>query len=93
MTRSFGYASALLGGLGLAMSLAATEVAAQSKSGCVLAGGEATMITSDLAKFMAEAALKNSIAGMGAKPAGEIKMTCKDDLATTHCIARQRACK
>ncbi|MGD9804484.1 MAG: hypothetical protein AB7E80_13890 [Hyphomicrobiaceae bacterium] len=74
---------------GLLAPLAATPAAA----GCVLAGGEATMITSDLAKFMANAALKNSIAGMGAKPAGKIKMTCKDSVASTHCIARQRACK
>lgn len=77
----------------IAVLLGSNAMAADSKSGCVLAGGEATMITSDLAKFMAEAALKNSISGMGAKPAGEIKMTCKDDVATTHCIARQRACK
>ena len=56
-------------------------------------GGEATMVTSDLAKFMAGAALKNSIAGMGAKPAGEAKMTCKDGIASVYCLAQQRACK
>lgn len=62
-------------------------------AGCVRAGGEATMVTRALAEFMAEAALKNSIAGMGATPAGPIKMVCTDDLATTHCIAKRRACK
>ena len=51
------------------------------------------MVTSDLAKFMAGAALKNSIAGMGAKPAGEAKMTCKDGIASVYCLAQQRACK
>ena len=60
---------------------------------CVLAGGEATMITTDLAKFMAGAALKNSISGMGAKPVGDVKMTCKDGTATVYCLAQQRACK
>lgn len=64
-----------------------------AKGGCVLAGGEATMITPDLAKFMASAALKNSISGMGAKPAGAVKMKCTEGFPTTHCIARQRACK
>ena len=37
--------------------------------------------------------LKNSISGMGAKASGEIKMTCKDAVASVYCIARQRACK
>lgn len=61
---------------------------------CVRAGGEATMVTEGLAKFMAEAALKNSISGMGAKPAGKIAMTCSTtSLAMTSCTAKQRACK
>lgn len=62
-------------------------------AGCVRAGGEATMVTRALAEFMAEAALKNSIADMGATPAGPIKMVCTDNVATTHCIAKRRACK
>ena len=69
----------------------ATSVHAAGK--CVLAGGTATMITEDLAKFMANAALKNSISGMGAKPAGAIKMTCKPETGLTTCLANQRACK
>lgn len=68
-------------------------IAQQKKGNCVLAGGEATMITMDLAKFMAGAALKNSIAGMGAKASGEVKMTCKDGVASVYCLAQQRACK
>jgi hypothetical protein len=66
---------------------------AQAKGKCVLAGGEATMITEDLARFMANAALKNSISGMGAKAAGQAKVTCKGAPLGTYCIARQRACK
>ena len=66
---------------------------AQEKGGCVLAGGEATMVTTDLAKFMAGAALKNSISGMGAKASGEVKMSCKESFASVYCLAQQRACK
>lgn len=88
---------AALAGLALALSAGQTFTAApaqaQAKGKCVLAGGTATMITEDLAKFMAEAALKNSISGMGAKPAGKIKMTCKPETGLTNCTANQRACK
>lgn len=65
---------------------------AEAKGKCVLAGGEATMVTEDLAKFMAGAALKNSIAAHGWKPAGSVKMSCKTE-ALTHCVARQKACE
>jgi hypothetical protein len=75
------------------VAFSAIAIAQDKKGGCVLAGGEATMITTDLAKFMAGAALKNSINGMGAKPSGEVKMTCKEGFASVYCIARQRACK
>jgi len=81
--------------IGLAVAAAVTagsSVPALAKS-CVLAGGEATMATSDLAKFMANAALKNSIEGKGMKPAGKIKMTCKDPSPLTYCLAQQKACK
>ena len=60
---------------------------------CVLAGGEANMITQGLAEFMAKAALKNSINGMGAKPAGPIKLDCSQNGALQYCKAAQRACK
>ena len=68
-------------------------VSAEAKTSCVKAGGEATMITEDLAKFMANAALKNSISGMGAKPAGQIAMNCTGNMGMTSCKAFQRACK
>lgn len=66
---------------------------AEAKGHCVRAGGQATMITEDLAKFMAGAALKNSIAGMGAKPAGPVVMKCETGAGLPTCVAKQRACK
>jgi hypothetical protein len=58
---------------------------------CVVAGGEATMVTQDLAKFMAGAALKNSMAAHGWKPQGAVKMKC-DATGLPHCVAKQKAC-
>lgn len=72
-------------------AMSATPSIAAGK--CVLAGGEATMATEDLAKFMAEAALKNSISAKGLKPAGKIAMKCDNPNILPHCVARQRACK
>lgn len=60
---------------------------------CVRAGGEATMITEDLAKFMASAALKNQISANSWKPAGQVSMTCTQATFGTHCVAHQKACK
>lgn len=60
--------------------------------GCVMAGGEATMVTVDLAKFMAEAALKNSIAAHGWTAKGPLKMKCDAPNGLPHCMARRRAC-
>ena len=52
-------------GLATAVAFAGTALlpaAAEAKGGkCVMAGGEATMVTEDLAKFMSAAALKNSV--------------------------------
>lgn len=59
---------------------------------CVQAGGEATMITEDLAKFMAEAALKNAIAAHGWKASGPIKMKCDAPNGLPHCKATRKAC-
>ena len=77
----------------VAALLTATAGHAALKKSCVLAGGEATMITLDSAKFMANAALNNSIKGMGATAAGPVKLACKDPAPLTYCIAQQRACK
>lgn len=77
-------------GLALVASAAAMTTA---EAACVKAGGEATMVTQDLAEFMATAALKNSIAANGMAPKGKIEMTCKPATLSMHCVARQRACK
>lgn len=66
--------------------------ATASSAGCVLAGGEATMVTEDLAKFMANAALKNSIKAHEWTPHGEVKMTCDTNSGLPHCVAKQKAC-
>jgi len=60
---------------------------------CVRAGGQATMITEDLAKFMATAALNNSITGMNAKAVGPVSMKCEAGSGLPTCVARQKACK
>ena len=82
---------AALCALAAGIAMAATPSMAAGK--CVMAGGTATMVTEDLAKFMAEAALKNSIGGMGAKAEGKIAMTCKPETGLTNCTAKQKACK
>jgi hypothetical protein len=68
-------------------------MSAPADAKCVRAGGQATMITEDLAKFMAGAALKNSIAGMGAKPVGPVVIKCETGAGLPTCIAKQKACK
>ena len=84
-------AACLTIGAGLGpMMLAAPASAAKS---CVMAGGEATMVTADLARFMANAALNNSMKDKGLKPTGAVKMKCNDPNPLTYCIATQRACK
>ncbi len=81
----------VLAALGAGFMIAGT--AAQAKDSCVKAGGEATMVTEGLAQFMAQAALKNSISGMGAKPIGKIDLKCTSGFASTSCVAKQKACK
>ena len=76
----------------LALSIAAAAPA-MAKGKCVRAGGQGSNILPDVAKFMADAALKNSIAANGLKPAGKIKQTCKSDAVLTTCVSKQRACK
>lgn len=76
------------------VALVAFGASAQAQGAkCVTAGGEATMVTRDLAEFMAKAALKNSISGMGAKPSGDIKLKCSDSGVLQYCKAEQKACK
>ena len=59
---------------------------------CFMSGGAATMVTEDLAKFMANAAMNNSRKAKNAKAVGPVTMKCKSDTLTTTCTARQKAC-
>lgn len=90
--KSFGV---LAGGVMFAALLAVTVAPAPAAAAgnCVRAGGEGANVLPDVAKFMADAALKNSIAAHGLKPAGKISQTCKTDVVLTTCVSRQRACK
>jgi hypothetical protein len=42
---------------------------------------------------MANAALKNSISGMGAKAVGPVAMKCETGSGLPTCVAKQKACK
>jgi len=80
-------------GLSLGVALACALAVSSAEAGCRRAGGVATMITKDLAVFMAKAALKNSIADHGERPKGPVHLACKDDTITTTCTARRQACR
>ena len=83
--------AAEIAGLALfASALLAPPVQAKT---CVLAGGEATMVTKDLAEFMANAALKSSMNSKGLTPQGAVKLTCNAPSPLTYCLAQQKACK
>ncbi len=80
-------------GLSLAIAMIGAATMSTAEAGCRRAGGVATMVTYDLAVFMANAALKNSIADHGERPAGAVQLKCTDDTLTTTCTARRTACK
>lgn len=88
--KSLGAAVGLATAVLLVTASSSAPVLAKGK--CVRAGGEGSNLLPDVAKFMANAALKNSIAAHGWKPAGKIKQTCKSDGLMTTCVSRQRAC-
>jgi hypothetical protein len=75
-----------------ALALAGSAQAAHKGGKCVKAGGEATMITEDLAKYMAGAALKNAIAAHGWTAHGAVSTKCDTANGLPHCVANQRAC-
>ena len=76
----------------LVASLAFLSITGTANAGCVQAGGEATMVTQDLAKFMANAALNNSIKANGWTAQGSVKMTCDTNMGLPHGVAKQKAC-
>lgn len=59
---------------------------------CVMAAGQATMVTQDLAKFMAEAALKNAITAHNWTASGAVKVSCDTEAGLPHCTAKRKAC-
>lgn len=75
------------------LSVAAAVLCTQGAyAGCRTVAGSADMMTRDLAKFMANAALKNAIEAKALKPSGEVTLTCRDDTFTTYCKATRKAC-
>ncbi|MBL8566164.1 MAG: hypothetical protein JNM89_10655 [Hyphomicrobiaceae bacterium] len=87
------FASKLATGAVSALLLAAALSAPASAGSCVRAGGEGSNVLPDVAKFMANAALANSISALGMKAKGPIATSCKTNLLLTTCVSRQRACK
>ena len=84
--------AALIAGIaGVSMTLLTAPVEAKGGK-CVMAGGEATMVTEDLAKFMSEAALKNSIAAHSWTASGSVKTKCDAANGLPHCVSKRRAC-
>jgi hypothetical protein len=77
----------------LAAFVGSTSASSAASKSCVLAGGEATMVTRDLAEFMAKAALNNSMKAKDLKPTGAVKLSCNAPAPLTYCKAEQRACK
>jgi hypothetical protein len=77
----------------LAATLSLAVSTASQAAECKLYGGIGNGLTEDLAKFMADAAVKNVIENNGMKPTGEIKHTCKAATIGSECTARMQGCK
>jgi hypothetical protein len=77
----------------IAVTLAASPALAAGK--CIKAGGWGTGVTEDLAKFMAEAAMKNSAKAWGgdAVKIEKTAFTCKSGFPAAECNAAAKACK
>jgi hypothetical protein len=77
----------------LAASLSLAAATGSKAAECKLFGGIGNGLTEDLAKFMADAAVKNVIENNGMKPTGDIKHTCKAATLGSECTARMQGCK
>ena len=64
-----------------------------SRAECTTVGSVGTGINEGVAKYMAEAGLKNIIESKGMKPSGAISHKCEAGAVLTDCHAKQRACK
>jgi hypothetical protein len=71
----------------------AAAAAPSAHASCTTLGSVGTGINEGIAKFMAEAALKNIRESRGLKAAGAISYKCAAGTILTDCHARQRACK
>lgn len=78
--------------LGLVVTAAGSAFAQKAKS-CVMAGGQGTGLGQDIAKVMADAALKEVLAKGGMKGQGKVSTKCDNNPIVTTCTASQRACK
>ena len=78
----------------MALTAVANTASAAGRKDCVLAGGTATILPSNgVATFMAQAALKNSIAAQGRTQVGPTKTVCDTAALVPTCTAKAKACK
>ena len=76
------------------LSTIAGVATAAAKGDCVRAGGTATILPSNgVATFMAEAALKNSIAAQGRTKVGPTRVSCDPAALVPTCTATAKACR
>lgn len=66
---------------------------APSHAACTTIGTVGTGVNEGIAKFMAEAALKNISEDKGLKRSGAISYKCEAGAVLTDCHAKQKACK
>ncbi len=74
-------------------ALAVASGASTALADCKSVGAIGTGINEGMAKFMADAGLKNVLEGKGLKGTGAIKYTCSAGAVVTECSARQQGCK
>jgi hypothetical protein len=74
--------------------LASIALTSAASADCFKVSGLGTGVTDPVAQFMANKALKDSIANRGLKASGAQSMTCDSSaIVVTNCTAQQRACK
>jgi hypothetical protein len=66
---------------------------APSRAECTTLGSVGTGINEGIAKFMADAALKNISEAKGLKRSGTVSYKCEAEAVLTDCHAKQRVCK
>jgi hypothetical protein len=84
--------TARIGAIALAAGLSALTVTS-ARAECTTLGSVGTGINEGVAKFMAEAGLKNIRESKGLKADGGITYKCEAGMFLTDCHAKQRACR